>query len=168
MKRTPGQVMRRYIPHMRDACMTEWFGPHHDSSQVAVFEGHSSWILDAAFAPDGSHIVTCSSDRSVRIWDPSSRSCTQAFHDVHTDQVWGVAFDPNGNDALALERLCGAGWGRGIRRLGGEQPRCASAGDSLNARFVCVCVRCRRSLLHGERLQDDQAIRAQGVDRLTS
>ena len=35
-------------------------------SQVATFEGHTSWVLGVAVAPDDSHIATCSSDRTVR------------------------------------------------------------------------------------------------------
>ena len=30
------------------------------------------------------------------MWDVHSRQCVQTFSDVHSDQVWGVAFDPDG------------------------------------------------------------------------
>ena len=64
--------------------------------QTASMEGHTSWVLGVAFAPDDAHFVSCSSDHSVKVWDLSSRQCVQTFGDVHSDQVWGVAFDPQG------------------------------------------------------------------------
>ncbi len=40
--------------------------------KMRVFEGHADEIMDAAFAPDGTWIVTVSKDRTVRVWDTSN------------------------------------------------------------------------------------------------
>jgi WD repeat-containing protein 61 len=52
-------------------------------------------VLGVAFAADDSHIATCSSDHSVRTWSTAERQCLQTFADAHSDQAWGVAFDPS-------------------------------------------------------------------------
>ena len=66
-------------------------------------EGHTSWVLNVAFSIDGSQLYSSSSDRSVKVWDVTARKCLQTFHDAHSDQVWGVARDPQGG------RFCSAG-----------------------------------------------------------
>jgi len=64
--------------------------------EIAALEGHTSWVLGLACSPDDAHIVSCSSDHTVKVWDAHTRQCVQTFRDVHSDQVWGVAFDPQG------------------------------------------------------------------------
>ena len=64
--------------------------------QLASFEGHTSWVLGLAFAPDDTHAVSCSSDHTVKVWDLAAKQCVQTLADAHNDQVWGVAFDPSG------------------------------------------------------------------------
>ena len=51
-------------------------------------------MLGAAFSADGSHVVTCSSDQTVRNWDLTTGASVQILADSHSDQAWGVAFDP--------------------------------------------------------------------------
>ncbi len=55
---------------------------------------HDDDINCLVFSPDGSLIVTASSDNSVRIWDPSSgRELKRWYHD---DDVNAVVFSPDG------------------------------------------------------------------------
>jgi hypothetical protein len=37
--------------------------------QLAVLEGHTTWVQSVAFSPDGAHIVSGSSDETIRVWD---------------------------------------------------------------------------------------------------
>ena len=43
--------------------------PVHDAADLADAAGHSNWIYDARWSPDGKTIVTAGRDKSVRIWD---------------------------------------------------------------------------------------------------
>jgi WD40 repeat protein len=85
--------------------------------EVAVrFSGHENWVNGAAFSRDSRRLASCSADRTVRLWQidpltlpsPSSpggegrvRGC-QVLRG-HTDEVFAVAFHPDGT------RLASAG-----------------------------------------------------------
>jgi len=62
---------------------------------VATLEGHTSWVLGSSFSPDGAFLATCGADKAIRVWDVANRACLQTLADCHSDQVWGVAFDPS-------------------------------------------------------------------------
>jgi WD40 repeat protein len=68
--------------------------------QMATLPGHSSWVLGVAASPDGTCLASCSADRSVRVWDVGSRRLLQTLTDAHSDQVWGVAFDPSSSSRM--------------------------------------------------------------------
>lgn len=42
--------------------------------------GHTSYVNDAAWGPDGSStLISASSDATVRVWDAKTCECLQAF-----------------------------------------------------------------------------------------
>jgi WD40 repeat protein len=61
-----------------------------------AFEGHSSYIRDAAFSHDGKLIASGSADRTVRLWDLQGNEVTNPFQEPH-DMVSSVAFSPCDN-----------------------------------------------------------------------
>lgn len=71
--------------------------------QIGTMQGHSSWVLGVAASPEGGVVASCSADRSVRLWDVGTRQSLQVLADAHTEQAWGVAFDPtNGNRLVSV------------------------------------------------------------------
>ena len=67
---------------------------------LSVFRGHSSYVNDVAFSPDGKHLATGSDDKTARVWEVASGACVATL-EGHSDGVTGVAFSPVDGKFLA-------------------------------------------------------------------
>ena len=56
-------------------------------------------VKAVAFAPDGTRILTGSSDNTARLWDAATGRAVATLTG-HTDFVWTVAFSPDGTRVL--------------------------------------------------------------------
>jgi WD40 repeat protein len=65
------------------------------SSLVKVIEGHTGFVLTAAFSPNGAHIVSGSYDETIRVWDAVTGKQLGVLKG-HTGWVFSVAFSPDG------------------------------------------------------------------------
>ncbi len=55
---------------------------------VSQFVGHENWIRDCLFHPtSGKHIVTVSDDKTLRIWDITTKTCVQVIKEAHSHFV---------------------------------------------------------------------------------
>ena len=68
-------------------------------TRLQVFEGHEGPILSAAFSTDGDTIVTGSSDRTARVWDPNSSHYLVTLG-PNAGAVCSVAFAHRSGDVL--------------------------------------------------------------------
>ncbi|TDL30073.1 WD40 repeat-like protein [Rickenella mellea] len=59
---------------------------------VASFGGHSSWVLSAAFSPDGRLALSGSADKTAKVWDIGARAAVSTVAD--TGEVWSVSWRP--------------------------------------------------------------------------
>ena len=78
-------------------------------SQPAVFSGNAAalggteWhpIQAVHFRPDGKLVATAGADRTIRLWDPSTRTEQRALFG-HSDWITGVAFSPDGEKLASV------------------------------------------------------------------
>jgi len=57
----------------------------------------------AAFSPDGKQIATAGGDHVIRLWDAATLALRQALRG-HADQVWALAWHPDGRHLLSTTR----------------------------------------------------------------
>ncbi len=63
--------------------------------EIIDSKGHTGAVLSVAWSPDGQQLATCSTDKTVRVWDTPTGRCTNTLQ-AHTGAVWSVAWSPDG------------------------------------------------------------------------
>ncbi len=68
--------------------------------KIMTFLGHTDDVKSVAFSPDGKHVATASSDKSVRIWSIKAGKQIKKLTG-HDSVVLDVVFSPDGNRIAA-------------------------------------------------------------------
>ena len=51
-----------------------------------LFEGHTDYIIDVAFSPDGKQVVSKANDKAIKVWDLESERLVRTLKAF----AWGV------------------------------------------------------------------------------
>lgn len=65
-------------------------------ARECTLSGHEGNVDTPVFSPDGARIVTCSTDRSVRMWEARTGRCLLTWPGLGSRDIPGAAFTPDG------------------------------------------------------------------------
>ncbi|MFE2424879.1 NB-ARC domain-containing protein [Streptomyces hokutonensis] len=88
---------RQRDPALRPCLINRWplpGAPHHTLQRTLT--GHFNRVRSVAIAPDGSWLASAGDDRTVRIWDRTTGTCTATLTG-HAYRVESVAIAPDGS-----------------------------------------------------------------------
>src|SRR5262249_10475597 len=88
-------------------------------------ENHADWVFAVQFTPDGKHLVTCSRDKTAKVWDLMTKESVLTFPD-HQNSVTGVAIKSDGkvgfsagaDGQLRSWNAAGDNGGKAVKALG--------------------------------------------------
>lgn len=66
-----------------------------DYPDALRLHGHSKFVEDCCYSADGSHIVSCSGDQTILLWDTQTGKMVQTIGN-HNAEVWSCNFSPFG------------------------------------------------------------------------
>ena len=89
-----------------------------------VLTGHTKVVWRVSISADGKRLLTCSDDKTLRLWDAHTGKCLRVF-EGHTDGVRGAALSPDGKRVLSgggdkTVRLWDADTGKAIHNMTGH------------------------------------------------
>jgi WD40 repeat protein len=99
--------------------------------RLFAIAGHREYISHACFSPDSRRLVSCSGDKTVRLWDTATGKVLTTFSE-HKAAVRFAAFSPDGKRVVSLSgpnrsdgnvaaRIWAADSGRELARLEGDK-----------------------------------------------
>ncbi len=73
-----------------------------DTSGVLIrsFTGHSNWVYGVKMTPNGNYIVSCSKDKSIKIWDAATGTLVRTLNG-HTDEVRFIDVSDDGSKIVS-------------------------------------------------------------------
>ena len=60
--------------------------------------------MSVAYSPDGSHIISGSWDKTIRVWNPTDGQCVGGPWQGHTEGVNSVGYSPDGSHIISGSR----------------------------------------------------------------
>ena len=78
-----------------------WLYDALTGAEIALITGHEGAVLSVDFSPDGSTLVSGSTDEMIRLWDVESRQQKATLED-YEERVHSVVFSPDGKTLASI------------------------------------------------------------------
>ena len=103
MPQTPSNspIRQLWINHLQNHLSVSLGHPLSWPAEILTLQGHTWAVNSVGYSPDGSHIVSGSLDKTIRIWNPTTGQCIAGPFQGHTDGVNSVAYSPDGSHIVS-------------------------------------------------------------------
>lgn len=99
---------RRIVSSATGSDARIWEFDGDSEGQDSGLSGHRNWVDAVAWSPDGTRIASCGNDRTIIIWDATSRQPLRVLKG-HSQRVWKVVWSADG------KRLASCSQDRSVR-----------------------------------------------------
>ncbi|MBD2607963.1 serine/threonine protein kinase [Scytonema hofmannii FACHB-248] len=111
-----------------------------NSNQPDTLKGHSSDVNSVTFSPDGQMLVTGSDDRTIKLWNLTTKQEIRTFKG-HTSWIYAIAISPDGQTIASGSvdktiKLWNLNTGKEIRTLKGHSDSVASVAFSPDGKLL--------------------------------
>ena len=117
LQEKPKQEIAEIKPIVKNVNLTEY-------KLLKTLKGHSSWVNSVAYSPDGTKIISGSTDGTVKIWDANTGQCLKTL-EGHSYSVNSVAYSPDGTKIISCSedktiKIWNANTGQCLKTLEGH------------------------------------------------
>ncbi|MHC1763343.1 MAG: protein kinase [Verrucomicrobiia bacterium] len=75
----------------------------NSAKPIGSLEGHTSWICELIFSPDGQRLYSAGADQTIRIWDVAEQRSLSVLRG-NTDEAYGLALSPDGKTLVSASK----------------------------------------------------------------
>jgi mitogen-activated protein kinase organizer 1 len=61
------------------------------SIKPIILNAHKAAIYNIKYSKDGEHIMSCSQDKTIKLWNPTKKLLIQSYDNIHSNEVLDVA-----------------------------------------------------------------------------
>jgi WD40 repeat protein len=106
MPQTPSSspLCKLWVDHLLKHVSVTSGHPASWPAEVHTLHGHTDWVSSVAYSPDGTHIVSGSHDKTIRVWNATTGQSVAGPFQGHTSSVSSVAYSPDGTHIVSGSR----------------------------------------------------------------
>jgi WD40 repeat protein len=67
---------------------------------TATLTGHADYVRSVCMSPEGTHVVSGSDDKTIKVWEVATGACTATLTG-HADTVRSVCMSPEGTHVVS-------------------------------------------------------------------
>jgi len=93
---TSSPLCKVWVKHLQKHVSVASGHPASWPAEIHTLHGHTEWVTSVAYSPEGTHIVSGSWDRTIRVWNATTGQCVAGPLQGHTSSVTSIAYSPDG------------------------------------------------------------------------